>query len=154
MVPSVNPDSAELIQLLVERMVARDRRVDEAVDLRQRAKRREYVEATGWGEAEALRDLAGLLRAWNVQPVEGAADYNLIEVHITDPKLREEAADWPGPEPMGPRSTATISHVTVHGRRTGRSRGLAGSRSDDASVLDNHASNWSLDQPKRATSTS
>jgi hypothetical protein len=27
-----------------------------------------YVEATGWMEAEALRDLAGLLREWNVEP--------------------------------------------------------------------------------------
>ena len=45
-----------------------------AVDLRQRAKRREYVEATGWTEVEALRDLAGLLRSWNVEPVERATD--------------------------------------------------------------------------------
>jgi len=44
------------------------------VDLRQRAKRREYVEATGNTEAEALRDLAGLLRAWNVEAVERVDD--------------------------------------------------------------------------------
>jgi hypothetical protein len=42
-----------------------------AVDLRVRAKRREYVEATGWTEAEALADLAELLRGRNV---EDAAD--------------------------------------------------------------------------------
>jgi len=45
-----------------------------ATDLRQRAKRREYVEATGWTEAEALRDLAGLLRVWTVEAVERAED--------------------------------------------------------------------------------
>ena len=45
-----------------------------AVDLRQRARRREYVEATGWTEAEALRDLAGLLRAWNLEAVERVSD--------------------------------------------------------------------------------
>jgi len=45
-----------------------------AVDLRQRAKRREYVEATGWTEAEALRDLAGLLRAWHVEAVNQEVD--------------------------------------------------------------------------------
>jgi hypothetical protein len=45
-----------------------------AVDLRQRAKRQEYVEATGWTEAECLRDLAGLLGAWNVEPVKRVAD--------------------------------------------------------------------------------
>lgn len=39
-----------------------------ASDLRVRAKRRDYIEATGNGEAEALRDLAGLLREWNVEP--------------------------------------------------------------------------------------
>lgn len=38
-----------------------------AVDLRVRAKRRKYVEATSWTEAEALRDLSGLLRAWHVE---------------------------------------------------------------------------------------
>jgi hypothetical protein len=37
-----------------------------AADLRIRSKRREYVEATGWTEAEALSDLAGLLREWIV----------------------------------------------------------------------------------------
>ena len=37
--------------------------------------RPEDVEATGWTEAEALRDLAGLLRTWNVEAVERAADY-------------------------------------------------------------------------------
>ena len=41
-----------------------------AVDLRQRAKRREYVEATGWTDGEALHDLAGLLGIWNVEAVE------------------------------------------------------------------------------------
>jgi len=45
-----------------------------AVDVRQRAKRREIVEATGWDEAEALRDLAGLLKVWNVETVEPSAD--------------------------------------------------------------------------------
>jgi hypothetical protein len=45
-----------------------------ATDLRSRAKRREYVEATGWTEAEALHDLAGLLRGWNVEPVERTTD--------------------------------------------------------------------------------
>jgi hypothetical protein len=39
-----------------------------ASDLRVRSKRREYVEATGWTEAEALRYLAGLLREWRVEP--------------------------------------------------------------------------------------
>jgi hypothetical protein len=41
-----------------------------ATDMRSRAKRREYVEATGWTAAEALRELAGLLRIWHVEPVE------------------------------------------------------------------------------------
>jgi hypothetical protein len=45
-----------------------------AVDLRQRAKRREYVEATGWTETQALRDLARLLSLWNVEPLERAPD--------------------------------------------------------------------------------
>ncbi len=35
-----------------------------AADLRARAKRRETLEATGWTEAEALRDLATLLRGF------------------------------------------------------------------------------------------
>jgi hypothetical protein len=35
------------------------------------AKRREYVEATGWPEAEALADLAELLRGWRVEDVAG-----------------------------------------------------------------------------------
>ena len=38
-----------------------------AVDLRSRTLRKEYVEATGWTEAEALRDLAMLLRGWHVE---------------------------------------------------------------------------------------
>jgi hypothetical protein len=41
-----------------------------AVDLRSRALRKEYVEATGWTEAEALRDLAALLGGWHVEDVE------------------------------------------------------------------------------------
>ena len=39
-----------------------------AADLRVRATRREYVEATGWTEAEALRDLALLLDHWSARP--------------------------------------------------------------------------------------
>jgi hypothetical protein len=38
-----------------------------AVDLRSRALPKEYVEATGWTEAEALRDLATLLGGWHVE---------------------------------------------------------------------------------------
>ena len=41
-----------------------------AVDLRSNALRKEYVEATGWTEAEALRDLAALLGGWHVEEVE------------------------------------------------------------------------------------
>ena len=41
-----------------------------AVDLRSRALRKEYVEATGWTEAEALRDLAALLGGWHVEEIE------------------------------------------------------------------------------------
>jgi hypothetical protein len=41
-----------------------------AVDLWSRALRKEYVEATGWTEAEALRDLAALLGGWQVEEVE------------------------------------------------------------------------------------
>jgi hypothetical protein len=45
-----------------------------ATDVRSRAKRREYVEATSWTATEALRDLAGLLRVWQVEQVDRAAD--------------------------------------------------------------------------------
>jgi hypothetical protein len=43
-----------------------------AVDLRSRALRKEYVEATGWteAEAEAVRELAALLGGWHVEEVE------------------------------------------------------------------------------------
>ena len=41
-----------------------------AVDLRSRTLRKEYVEATGWTEAEALRELAALLGGWHVEEVE------------------------------------------------------------------------------------
>jgi hypothetical protein len=41
-----------------------------AVDLRRRARRHQYVKGTGWTEAEALRDLAALLRGWHVEDVE------------------------------------------------------------------------------------
>lgn len=38
-----------------------------ATDLRVRAEGVDYVEATGWTEAEALRDLAPLLDRWRVE---------------------------------------------------------------------------------------
>ena len=41
-----------------------------ATDLRSRARRREYVEATSWTEVEALRDLAALLRGCRLEAVE------------------------------------------------------------------------------------
>jgi hypothetical protein len=41
-----------------------------AVDLRRRALRKEYIEGTGWTEAEALRDLVALLRGCHVEEVE------------------------------------------------------------------------------------
>jgi hypothetical protein len=41
-----------------------------AVDLRSRALRKDYVQATGWTEAEALRDLAALLGGWHVEDIE------------------------------------------------------------------------------------
>lgn len=40
-----------------------------ATDLRVRTKRRDYIQATGSTEAEALSDLAGLLRGWRVEQV-------------------------------------------------------------------------------------
>jgi hypothetical protein len=44
-----------------------------AVDLRSRGLRKEYVEATGWTEAEALRDPAALLRGWHVEEVDAVS---------------------------------------------------------------------------------
>jgi hypothetical protein len=41
-----------------------------AADLRVRASRRDYAEATGWTDAEALRDVAALLGGWHVEDVE------------------------------------------------------------------------------------
>ena len=41
-----------------------------AVDYRTSSRHREHVEATGRTEAEALRDLAELLRGWNVERAE------------------------------------------------------------------------------------
>jgi hypothetical protein len=40
-----------------------------AVNLRSRA-RNDHVKATGWTEAEALRDLAALLGGWHVEDVD------------------------------------------------------------------------------------
>jgi hypothetical protein len=54
-----------------------------AVDLRSRALRKEYVEATGWTEAEALRELAALLGGWHVEEVE-ARFYLLLDVQRHD----------------------------------------------------------------------
>src|SRR5918999_4772951 len=45
-----------------------------AIDLRSRTLRKEYVEATGWTEAEALRELAALLGSWHVEDVEAGFD--------------------------------------------------------------------------------
>jgi hypothetical protein len=45
-----------------------------ATDMRSSAKRREYIEATGWSAAQALPELAGLMRTWLVEPVDRAKD--------------------------------------------------------------------------------
>jgi hypothetical protein len=41
-----------------------------AVDYRTCSRHHEHVDATGWTEAEALRDLAELLRGWIVERTE------------------------------------------------------------------------------------
>lgn len=49
-----------------------------ATDPRVRTKRLDYVEATGWTEAEALRDLAGLLGGWCVAEAEVEAAWTEV----------------------------------------------------------------------------